>query len=248
MKEKDSYNFLSSWLPSHYYIKNDLLWIDSQLYFGSIKARCDLIGCDCKVDKGYDPPCKEITSIHIIECKRDWAAFQAYGQLLLYKEIVERYLRSRHYEAFNLDYHEGASNFLRRNARLPFGWKSTFRFASEVDLRLHLALLKTGYADDAFFKFVEGSLDTFLEGHVGFLLLNRQGNKWKAIERRWSSPIKLARKGGPKPKHWMEPFEANILFPTRLDCRRFSKEGKRNYWCSEINQIDCQAYEWHIPL
>ena len=248
MKERDSYEFLSSWLIDHHCVDRDLIWNDVQLHFGSIKARCDVVGCEFEVDEGETPPCKELIGIHLVECKRDWAAFQAYGQLLFYKEIVERYLRSRHYEAFNRDYYDGAKKFFLRNNRLPFGWKYTFRLANELDLWLHLALLETGYVDDSFFKFIEGSLDTFLEGHVGLVLLTRRGTKWKASEKRESESIRLARKRGPKPSYWMEPFEADILFKTRPDCRRFSKEGKRNYWCTEVDPADCEACEWHVPV
>lgn len=248
MKEKDSYEFLSSWLLDHYEVDRDLWWTDAQINYGSIKARSDVVGYYSEIDDREDPPCKGITGVHLIECKRDWAAFQAHGQLLFYKEIVERYLRSRHCEAFNMDYHDGAIKFFLRNHRLPFGWKYSFRLANELDLWLHLALLKTGYADPSFFKFVEGSLDTLLKGHVGLLILTRRGTGWRAKEQREPKPMKLYRKRGPKPKHWMEAFDGNILFPTRLSCRRFGKDGKKGDWCSEVDPKYCEGCNYYISV
>lgn len=248
MKEKDSYEFLSSWLLDHYDVDDDLLWTDVQINYGSIRARSDVIAYYLEIDDEETPPCKEITGIHLIECKRDWAAFQAYGQLLFYKEIVDRYLRSKHLEAFNKDYYDGVSKFFQRNGKLPFGWKYSLRLANELDLWLHLALLKTGYADSSFFKFVEGSLDTLLEGNVGLLVLTKRGAGWRVREQKESGPIKLTRKRGPKPTHWIRSFEGNILWPTRLNCRRFGKDGKRNYWCHEVNPQDCEGCDYYVSV
>jgi hypothetical protein len=94
---------------------------------------------------------------------------------------------------------------------------------------------------------VEGSLDSFLDGSVGLVVVDRHGGKWKASEKRPPNTTKLSRTGGPKPKHWFEAVEANLIFKTRTDCRVFSKEGKRNYWCSEINPVECESCEWNIP-
>jgi len=248
LKEKESYKYLSSWLPENYDVDDNLLWTDAQINYGSIKARSDVIAYYLEIDEKETPPCKEITGIHIIECKRDWAAFQAYGQLLFYKEIVDRYLRSKHYEAFNKDYYDGASKYFQRKGSLPFGWKYSLRLANELDLWLHLALLETGYTDSSFFKFVEGSLDDLLEGNVGLLVLTKHGTRLRVKERKEPKPLRLTRKRGPRPKNWIETFAGNILYPTRLRCRRFGRDGKRNYWCHEINPQECEGCPFYAGV
>jgi hypothetical protein len=223
------------------------LYTDKQIYFGSIKARCDVIGYQFDKDKSETPQCKELKSIHAMESKLDWAAFQAYGQLLFYKEIVDRYLRSKHHDSFNLNYCDLAHKFYQRKERLPWSWGNTYRITNEIDLWLHLVILARRY-DDSLFNFIMGSLDGLLEGSVGFLVLTRDGSRWKPKLLREPKAIRLTRKAGPKPIHWMEPFEADILFPTRIKCNRFTKEGKRSYWCSisSVDLNDCEACLGHF--
>lgn len=249
LKERDSYNFMTDWLSDHYYVDKEKLYTDSQIYFGSIKARCDVLGYYFESDKSETPACKELTAIHLMECKVDWAASQAYGQLLFYEEIVDRYLRSKHYDSFNLNYWELAYKFYQRNERLPWSLRNTFRIANEIDLWLHFVVLTKEF-DTPFFNFLLSSLDNFLEGKVGFLALIKDGSKWKPKVMREPKPIRLTRKTGPKPINWMEPFEASILppFPTRIKCQRFTKEGKRNYWCklSDARPDSCEACLGHF--
>lgn len=226
------------------------MWNDVQIRFGSLKTRCDVVGYEFTQIEGEEPTCNELVGIHLFECKLDYFATQAFGQLLFYKEIVERYMNSKHYDAFNKDYYQGIKTFYLKNGRFPHPWESTFWLSNNLDLWLHLALLETGYREEPFFKFVEGSLDTFLKGNVGLLILSRHRKRWKTEEVRESKPISLKRRRGPKPSHQMEPLVADMFYKTRLNCRRFNKEGKANNWCSE-NNIDlkeCEACDWHIPI
>ena len=250
MKERDAYDTLSSWLQRNFYVSDDYLWNDTQIRFGSLKARCDIIGYELNRIEEEEPACNELTGIHLFECKFDYAAAQAYGQLLFYREIVERYMNSKHYDAFNTDFYNGIKKFFQRNNRLPRRWRSTFWLPSKIDLYLHLALLETEYCDEPFFKFVEGSLNTFLKGRVGFLILKPRRKKWRVHQRRGAEALPVKRKRGPKPSYQMEPLIADIFHETRLTCRWYTKEGKANRWCSEKN-IDlekCEACNGHIPV
>lgn len=250
MKERDAYDTLSSCLKRNYYVSEDCLWTDTQIRFGSLKARCDVIGYEFTCIEGEEPVCNELTGIHLFECKLDYVAAQAYGQLLFYREIVERYMNSKHYEAFNTDFYEGMKKFFQRNGKLPSGWKSTFWLPSKIDLYLHLALLETGYCDKPFFKFLEGTLDTFLKGRVGFLILTPRGKNWRVKEIRDVKAISVKRKSVPKPSYQMEPLIADIFHETRLNCRWYTKEGKAKRWCSEknIDLKNCEACDGHIPV
>jgi hypothetical protein len=249
LKERDSYETLSDWLLRNYYASRDYLWLDTQIRFGSLKTRCDVIGYEFK-ELNEKPTCKKLVGIHLFECKFDYAATQAFGQLLFYKEIVERYMNSKHYEAFNIDFYDGIKRFFQKNGHFPRRWKSTFWLPNKIELYLHLVLLKTGYVDETFFKFLQGSLDTFLDGGIGLLILKRNGKTWKTSEKRQSPAIVLERKRGPKPTFQMDPFAADIFYETRLDCRWFNKDGKRGPSCSEnnISHVKCESCEWHIPV
>lgn len=250
MKERDAYDSVASWLDRNYNVSEDYLWNDTQIRFGSLKARCDVIGYEFSEIEGEEPPCNELVGMHLFECKLDYAAAQAYGQLIFYEEIVKRYMNSKHYNAFNADFYDGIKRFYQRKGRLPSRWKSTFWLPSKIDLYLHLALLETEYCEEPFFRFLEGSLDTFLKGRVGFLILTPHGKKWRVKEVREAEAIPVKRKRGRKPTYQMEPFIADIFHETRLNCRWYTKEGKAKRWCSEAN-IDlkkCEACDGHIPI
>jgi hypothetical protein len=249
LKERDSYDSLSSWLLRNYYASGTYLWQDTQIRFGSLRTRCDVIGYEFK-DIDEEPPCKELTTIHLFECKFDYAATQAFGQLLFYKEIIQRYMNSRHHEAFNVDFHDGIRRYFQKNNHFPRRWRSTFYLPGKIDLFLHLALLETGYADGTFFKFLEGSLETFLDGAVGFLVLKGKGKVWRISEKRSSNAIPLERKRGPKPYHRMDPRIADIFYETWLDCRWFDNKGKMGYSCSEktVDPNDCESCKYHVPI
>jgi hypothetical protein len=248
LKEKDSYEQLSNWLQKNYYVSKDHLRQDAQIRFGSLKTRCDTIGYELK-DIDDEPACRELAGVHLFECKFDYAATQAYGQLLFYKEILQRYMNSKHHEAFNTDYYEGLKKCYQKNGRFPGRWKSTYWLSNKIQVQLRLALLETGYVDDTFIKVVEGSLDDFLGGSVGLLILSRATKRWRITEKREATDIVIERKRGPKPSHQMEPPIADIFYQTRLDCRRF-KDEVRNYWCSEtsIEPQRCESCEFHVRV
>lgn len=250
LKERDSYSTLTTWLSKNYYVDSNCLWQDAQIKFGSLKARCDVVGYEFDKTGNY-PTCKELSAIHLFECKLDYAITQAYGQLLFYREIVQRYMNSKHYEAFNKDFYDGIKKYYQKHDRYPRGYKSTFWLKNKILIYIHLAVMETGSADDEFYKFVEGSLgDSFLDGKVGLVVLTRQNRKWKVKERKKAKAIIIERKPGPKPYYQMEPPVADIFRKTRISCRRF-KDGNRNSQMCAENAIDpakCTSCDFNLPI
>jgi hypothetical protein len=247
--ERDSYDSLSNWLFNNYSVKNDDLWLDAQIHFGSIKTRCDVIGYQLrKLEE--QPACQQIDGIHLVECKFDYSLTQAYGQILFYREIVHRYLNSKHREAFNCDYYDGIRKYHQKNGRFPPRYKSSFYLPNKFDLYMHLALIDTGHLDDTLQKFLKSSAENFLDGKIGLLVLKYQGRKkFKVATKKEAKSLPIEIKMGPKPEYQIEPQVADIFRKTRLDCRRY-REGSKNFWCSEdtVNSKDCEACKYHIRI
>lgn len=247
--ERDAYPSISNWLFNNYYVKSEELWLDAQIHFGSIKTRCDVIGYQLqKLEE--EPVCQQIDGIHLVECKFDYSLTQAYGQILFYREIVQRYLNSKHREAFNSDYYYGIRKYHQKNERFPPRYKSAYFLPNKIDLWVHLALIDTGYLDDTIHKFLKSSSDNFLDGKMGIIVLKPQGrSKYRVTLRKEAKPLSIETKLGPKPDSQIEPPVADIFRKTRLDCRRF-REGCRNLWCGEetINSKDCEACKFHVRV
>lgn len=60
-----------------------------------------------------------ITDLHICECKLLWNAYIAFGQLSFYQSIVENYMKSKHWQAFNNDNYYGPLKYFKNEKKLP---------------------------------------------------------------------------------------------------------------------------------
>jgi hypothetical protein len=86
-----------------------------------------------------------MTDLCITECKLLWNAPIAFGQLAFYQNIVENYMRSNHWQAFNDDNYYGPLKYFQSKRRLPKwfeenGKEVLYYLCDKINLRLDLVL------------------------------------------------------------------------------------------------------------
>jgi hypothetical protein len=236
LKEKDIYDEIKDWLYDKHTSDFDdyCSCVNQQIYFGNaLRVGFDVMIAGFEVtDRVRTPSEWRLTDIYICECKLLWSAYQAFGQLAFYQSIVENYMKSGHWNAFNKDYCDGPMKYFEKKKTLPAWWKedgkdAVYYLSDKIDLHQYLVL----YCKDSrdietreYVKFIGHCLSQ--QGTAGLVVYwnDRKRNKIECVMESGSFPI--CHGGRQRPAYDVEDACFIPPFPTKQTCRMFTLDGK----------------------
>lgn len=236
LSEKNIYDEIKSWLISEYgfAFHRNAPFVNQQIYYGkAMRAGFDIMVVGFDVNERRRKPSEwYVTDIHICECKLLWNAYVAFGQLAFYESIVENYMKSKHWEAFNKDYYEGPMRYFEEKKTLPAWFKDdgnnvVYYLNKKVNLQLHMVL----YCEDSkdletkeYVNFIEDCL--FRQGNAGLVVYWHDRIRNKIEVKLPASRLQISHGGKRKPAYDVEDACAIPWFATKQSCRLFTQDGK----------------------
>ena len=195
-------------------------YIEVKLSYGPIRSDADIVFYKWKELEENYPSTRELVEMHVCECKPYLYTYRAYGQLLHYKSIVDLYLNSGHFLAYNEDFCDGVREFWKAKKRFPKYWdkhletQSFERLSTSLKLYLYLVLLydqrnvdKEEFGETTAFH--KRCLNSFLDGAVGLCAVYYPSKYVYFKKEPW--PIEIRRSSGRKPESYFEANTACIV-------------------------------------
>lgn len=220
------------------------------MFYGYMKSIADIVvyKWECVGSEKNELPIRELTEMHICECKPFLYTYKAYGQLLHYKSILDLYFNGGHFLAYNEDFCDGVKSFWERNERFPVYWDkhlktdSLERLSPKLKAYLYLALLyEKKHVDkdelDDTVAFHRRCLGNVMNGAMGLLTVYYPSER--VFSKKKPKPIRVERLPGQKPKSFFDVDKACIVRKrvTWRYCPWF-KDGK--YWrCIHARRNKC---------
>lgn len=236
LREKDIYDEIENWLIAEYGSKFDehLTYVNKQIYYGNVmRVGFDIMLVGFDVSERVRKPSEwYVTDICICECKLLWSAYIAFGQLAFYQNIVENYMKSKHWEAFNNDHYYGPLKYFERKKTLPGWFKEDeedviYYLPDKINLRLNLVLYCRDSKDletKEYVKFIEYCLSQ--QGTTGLVTYWYDRTRSRIECKIPSTILKVTHGGRQKPVYKIENACLIPYFATRQSCRLFTRDGK----------------------
>lgn len=236
LKEKDVYNEIENWLYNEYAYGFDeyYSYVNKQIYYGNaLRVGFDvmIVGFDV-TEKVRTPSEWCATDVFVCECKLPWNAYAAFGQLAFYQSIIENYMKSEHWNAFNKDHYYGPLKYFETKKTLPSWFKErgkdvVYYLGDKINLHSFLVLYCSNSRDletRNYVKFIQNCLSQQMTAGLVIYWKDRKRNKMECVA---DAPnLQIAHGGRQKPVYDVEDASFIPYFNTKQSCRLFTHDGK----------------------
>jgi hypothetical protein len=236
LREEDIYDDVENWFVSEYASQSDAYhtYKNQQIYYGkAMRVGFDIMLTGFDVNERSRKPSEWfLTDLYVCECKLLWSAYIAFGQLTFYQKIVENYMKSKHWQAFNDDNCNGPLTYFEHKKKLPKwytedGKEVVYYLCDRINLQLDLVLYCESSKDLETRKYIEFVQECLSQQPATGLIVywyNRTKNKieWKKA----STILKVVHGRKQNPVYEIEDACLIPPFPTKQSCRWFTKNGE----------------------
>ena len=236
LNERDIYEEIGDWLYNKYASRFDRYYsyVNKQIYYGNaLRVGFDVMIAGFDVTEKVRTPSEwHLRDIYICECKLLWSAYAAFGQLAFYQSIVENYMKSEHWNAFNKDHYEGPMKYFEKKKTLPKWWKEknkdvVYYLGDKINFNQYLVLYckdSNDFETKEYVKFIKHCLSNQRTAGLVVYWNDRERNK---IESVLDPPsLQISHGGRQKPVYEVEDACFVPYFATKVNCRFFTLDGK----------------------